>query len=343
MPVKQSALYAIGATPKLVQSLQYYPENMQPGKKYPAFIFFPGRGETANDGPIDLLYKNGPFALIKTGWKPPFILIGVHSFNDFPTASEVAAALLGIYRISGIDTANLFGCGLSAGAQTWFKWACYTPNAKNFIRAMILMSSPALGALYTTFKDRLDPIPVYIFHGDNDNVCPLKNIEPMYKAMSIANKNTTLVVYKGGHGGWNAFFDPKTGVYDWALQFVVQPEAANTKVVETPPAPVPEPVNVLPMIKYIAADFTFVPGSYNLRPIFVYEGDKPATFTLPEPPIATPPFSFLFRNRTNQAVTFSKPLQKTSTETVAFLKAGTFEICFDGGKWHVVRYAVDNL
>ena len=63
----------------------------------------------------------------------------------------------------------------------------------------------------------LKDLPIWLFHGDKDEVIPLENSQSIYKVLKPVNKNIKLTVYKGvDHNSWDRAYDDNE-LYKWML------------------------------------------------------------------------------------------------------------------------------
>ncbi len=63
----------------------------------------------------------------------------------------------------------------------------------------------------------LNDVPVWAFHGDKDNVVPVKESEDMVEAVKGRGADAKLTVYpEAGHDSWTATYD-NPELYDWLL------------------------------------------------------------------------------------------------------------------------------
>jgi len=199
------------------KALIYIPEGLV--GKVPAVVFYPGMGETANDGSISLLYRFGPAYFIKKGWKPNFIVVAVHSKKDFPPSSEVDGVLTAL--LANHPVSKIYGTGLSAGGKTWLNYVKYCAAPQ--VAALVIMSAPGVGGATGPFKN----IPVWFIHAYNDLVCKYAPIEAMYLDMKAKGYDVKLTRIKStasrGHGNWNYYYTYKPDyrldeiIYNWLL------------------------------------------------------------------------------------------------------------------------------
>lgn len=235
-----------GSTPAPWGFVEYLPVdyNDDPNKLFPLIIHLSGHGERGN-GTSDLnkVTRNGPLNLIKNGnWPvlnengdPPaenFIIIGPQSSGGFYNAtrqSQLIEYILDTYRA---DPNRVYVLGLSAGG--YGVWGV-VGNYPELIAAGIAIcgSGRAVEDFACDWKD----VPIWAFHGDNDNQVGLSGSTRPVNAVNSCNPppdpKAKLTVYPGaGHNVWTRTYnlsgmgtgrndyDPfDMSIYDWLLQY----------------------------------------------------------------------------------------------------------------------------
>lgn len=260
----------------------YTPDNTT--GNLPAFVFFTGKGESGMD--VSLIDRNGPFYWITNkGWKPNFIVICVQvNQNQAPgPLALVQAALTNladpIYRI---DWNKWYLTGLSYGAATLIGYIQGQTDTlfrkPAAIMPMSINMSPMAGSRYDAQYTiggtdiRFKSIPSWGFCGTADSF--YETMHKFWLALAKAGGTTKWTEDNIGHGPWNQWYDPATGIYDWALQYS-NSATANPPVVVPPPVviPPPPPIVVPPAKTTIfsislidSKKFTlFNDGSYSLQ------------------------------------------------------------------------------
>ena len=96
--------------------------NLNPTKKYPTIIFFPGLGEIGTNA--SLVIANGPGAYISQGWNGnvkigndsiKFIVISLQPINMYPPESAMQTRIQTLKSLYRIDSTKLYLTGLSHG------------------------------------------------------------------------------------------------------------------------------------------------------------------------------------------------------------------------------------
>lgn len=221
----------------------YTPDDYTSSKKYKAFVFVPGKGETGTT--ISALYKNGPLFYIKPGWKPPFIVVAIQPKKDeWISAASIFNVMTSIEALYSLEEKFSIS-GLSLGGWAALNFAGMGKEYAKKIDAIISFSAPVDQWDTKNFAG----IRAWGIHGSNDNSVNIDSHENFIK--SIGGRFTK---YAGGHSGWNKFYDPNwkengESIYDFAMKGVVAPP------VDPPPPP---PVDTKPKVLYeLYTDFTY--------------------------------------------------------------------------------------
>lgn len=107
-----------------------------------------------------------------------------------------------------VDPSRIYLTGLSLGGQgAWF-WAARTPER---FAALV----PVCGRTDPAAADRLKNVPIWAFHGADDDVVPPGESEAMVKALRAVGSQAELTMLEGvGHDSWTpAYRDP--ALYAW--------------------------------------------------------------------------------------------------------------------------------
>jgi len=237
----------------------------------PAFIFFPGSGESGSDS--SKLYINGPLKFIKAGWKPNFIVVGVQTNVTWgpdpglpPTFVKAAIDQLldGTHRI---DKNKFYLTGLSNGCAYSMRYLQGQSDVGFHQPAAAILFSMNMWAQKGLANDtsKIDPsttdirfskIGMWGFCGKSDNFYDTESL--FFSQLIAAKYPAKFTPYAGGHGGWNTFYDPNykeagQSIYDWALGFTAN---TSTTPVVTPPPVVTDPAPVTKTIKSVLVTYS---------------------------------------------------------------------------------------
>ena len=193
--------------------LLYLPAGFDPhdAKKYPLLIFMHGSGESGHD--LSRLKGQGPLMIVETQKNFPFILASPQapeSYAGFDPA-VLNAMLDELIERLPIDVERVYLTGLSMGGEWSYGWASMNPGRFAAI-------APISGAWDTDAACALKDIPVWAFHGANDDIVPTADDQAMVEAINKCGGHARITIYPDvGHGAWiPAYADPH--LYEWLLE-----------------------------------------------------------------------------------------------------------------------------
>ena len=78
---------------------------------------------------------------------------------------------------------------------------------------------PICGGTIRNQIKNLVKIPIWMFHGEKDDVIPVESSILIYQYLNKKNKNTLLTVYPNiTHDSWTKTYENEK-IYDWLLSF----------------------------------------------------------------------------------------------------------------------------
>jgi len=188
--------------------------------RYPLVLFLHGSGEAGDD--IEQVKVSGPPKLAAAGRAYPFILASPQARNRVERFDPLVldALLDELLERLPIDQDRIYLTGLSMGGMWSYGWASLRPERFAAI-------APVSGDWEAADACRFKHIPVWAFHGAEDDVVPLAGDQAMVEAINACGGNARITVYpEVGHDAWTAAYnDPQ--LFEWLLQQRRQP---------TPPA-----------------------------------------------------------------------------------------------------------
>ena len=111
-----------------------------------------------------------------------------------------------------VDSNRIYGTGLSMGGLGTLAMAIREPN---LFSAII----PICGGTDMKNIHRLDNLPIWLFHGDRDDVIPLDNSILIYQALRSKNEHILLTVYGDVyHDSWTQTYENEA-IYKWLLKY----------------------------------------------------------------------------------------------------------------------------
>jgi predicted peptidase len=231
-PVKAQSIlsYTKGVYRTDTDSLPYrllYPLHYNEHKKYPIVLFLHGAGQRGSDNEVQL--TGVPKTLVDSVARekyPCFILAPQCPKNDvwakfphFPeslqttslpttSAGAVLAELDLLIKQLPIDTKRIYITGYSMGGEGSFDFLTRRPD---LFAAAIPISSVA----DTSRAKFISQIPLWAFHGDQDDVNDVKYSRLMIDALKRHKGTPIYTEYPGiKHNIWNKAYN-EPGLFDW--------------------------------------------------------------------------------------------------------------------------------
>lgn len=204
----------------------HVPAKQEPGVKQPLVVFLHGVGERGSDNEAQTSYS---FFKAKTGviaqslsagafvlapqapltdkwikikkWKDPSYRFSV---QPEPSMAAVAALIKKIATDYSIDPRRIYLTGLSMGAFGVFDLLTREPGLFAAALAVCGRGDPAVAKVFAG-------VPLYMVHGDKDNVVPVSYSRAMASALKKLGATPILKELEGvGHNSWDsAFTDPQ--------------------------------------------------------------------------------------------------------------------------------------
>jgi predicted peptidase len=204
---------------QITQSVQldyllYLPTGYEddPGKHWPLILYLHGAGAQGND--LELIKANGIPYNLENGHALPFIVacpqcpknshwtLHIEALNAL--LSEVAAR----YRV---DESRIYLTGISLGGAG--SWMLAGAHPERFAAV-----APVAGRIVPLPLQRFKNLPVWAFHGEEDDAIPVSEAQRTIDALTAMGCNVQLTVFPGvGHDCWRQTYDNPT-LYDWFLK-----------------------------------------------------------------------------------------------------------------------------
>lgn len=220
-PGEQGAQTFQREVPVKLPYLLYLPKDYEQQKVWPLLLFLHGAGERGDD--LQLVKVHGPPKLIANGSDFPMIVVSPQCPADkWWQAAHLSALLDQIEQDYKVDQERIYLTGLSMGGFGTWALAAYEPHR---FAAIVPICGGGDG-----FRTRFYPqLPVWAFHGADDDVVPLVNSQLMVDAQKQHGGQPKLTVYPdAGHDSWTATYD-NAEVYEWLLSQRRQETAAGSK------------------------------------------------------------------------------------------------------------------
>ncbi len=190
--------------------LLYVPENL-PKENRKLMIFLHGAGERGED--LEVVKVNGVPKLLAQGMDIPAVVICPQCPSDIVWTNIVFAVKELIDKTVEefeIDKNLITITGISMGAfGTWEMGLTYP--------GLFAAMAPVCGGGMSWRTALLRDIPIWAFHGDCDDLVPIKNSLDMVDGVNANGGNAKLTIFHGiGHDSWTPAYE-ETTVIDWLL------------------------------------------------------------------------------------------------------------------------------
>jgi len=212
----------------------YVPREYDPGKAWPTIVFLHGAGESGTDGLKPVIQGLGSAIM----WSPerwPFLVVIPQKpdiRHQWEQHDEAVMAMLARARKDyNVDGKRIYLTGLSQGGYgTWVlgarhadTWAAIAPicgYAGGFSRREpdipANLPKPFTGTLADIGRPLKD-MPVWAFHGEADNVVPVKETKDLVAAVKEAGGDPKMTLFPDiDHNSWDKAYR-EMDLYAWFL------------------------------------------------------------------------------------------------------------------------------
>lgn len=196
-----------------MQYLLYLPQEYEVDttKLFPLLLFLHGSGESGEN--IEKVKTHGPPKLIAEGKNFPFIVLSPQNpdINKLWDAEAVSALLENIESTYRIDPTRIHLAGLSRGAYGAWQVAIQNPNK---FASLIVISGVSPGYYVKWLKNT----PIWVFHGEDDDVIPVTESDNAVKELQGNGQNVKYTRYPNtGHDAWTRTFE-NPELFKWVLE-----------------------------------------------------------------------------------------------------------------------------
>jgi predicted peptidase len=179
-----------------------------PGTRWPLVLFLHGAGERGSD--LALLDRTG-LTKLAAERSLPFVLVAPQVSSEEIWSTPALATLLDrlVSQLS-IDLDRVYLTGLSMGG--FGAWDLATTQPERFA-ALVSIS----GGGNPVSACRLRHVPVWLVHGQQDDVIPVEESELLARRLQTCGGRVRLTVYPdAGHDAWSRTYgDP--AFFEWLL------------------------------------------------------------------------------------------------------------------------------
>ena len=183
-------------------------------ESYPLVLFLHGAGERGSDNAKQLKHGAPEFSTQANRRKYPCFVVAPQCpqgkfWTQFDSVlRELLASLQKEFRV---DAKRLYATGLSMGG--FGTWGLITKSPELFAAA-----APICGGGDDKLAEKLVKLPIWVFHGDQDNVVKPEQSRKMVSAIEKAGGKPKYTEYPGvGHDSWTkTYADPE--FMSWLFQ-----------------------------------------------------------------------------------------------------------------------------
>jgi predicted peptidase len=164
----------------------------QTSTAYPLLLFLHGRGECGDN--LELVKRHGPPKLADSTTKPaflePFIVLSPQCPADQDWSAKGLIVLLDeATQQLRIDPSRIYLTGISMGAYGAWRLALAQPQR-------FAALCPICGGGEPELVDRLQDIPIWIFHSAGDSIVPVSESDRMFTALQHCNADVIYTRYR---------------------------------------------------------------------------------------------------------------------------------------------------
>ena len=189
-----------------------FPKNYNKGqqKDWPLILFLHGANERGNN--ITIINRHGPPKVARK-MKLPFVILAPQCDNEEYWETKKVIDLLGLaIEQHSINPKKVYLTGLSMGGFGTWQVASHYPERFAAI-------APVCGGGTRQIANDLVNMPVWIFHGEKDNIIPVSKSIEMAEALEQAGNKVELTIYPNvGHDSWTQTYE-NPELYDWFQKF----------------------------------------------------------------------------------------------------------------------------
>jgi predicted peptidase len=206
------------AKPVRLRYLLWLPDGYeaQDGLTWPLILFLHGRGERGAD--LSFVTRHGLPARLAQGFALPAIVAAPQCPGncDWTLHDDALLALLDELSASyQVDRSRIYLTGLSMGGRE--AWRLAASNPSRFAALVPICGRRPDGVRSIEDTRPLCELPIWVFHGAQDQVVPIEESNEIVAALRTYGANVRYTVYPdAGHDSWTqAYAEPD--LYTWLL------------------------------------------------------------------------------------------------------------------------------
>lgn len=196
-----------------MQYLLYLPKSYETDTtvSFPLLLFLHGSGESGDN--IEKVKTHGPPKLIDNGTEFPFIVLSPQNpdINKLWDDNAIILLLDNIQKNYRVDSKRIHIAGLSRGAYGVWQVAIQNPTR---FASLVAICGVAPGFYVKWLKN----LPIWVFHGEDDDVIPVSESDNVVKELQDNGQNVRYTRYPNtGHDAWTQTFD-NPELLKWMLE-----------------------------------------------------------------------------------------------------------------------------
>ncbi len=221
MQVAKQFIWTVGENERKIRInyLLYQPEEYNKNKTWPLVVYLHGAGERGNN--LEKVRRASLPTLAEQKRDFPFVMISPQCPKDRSWVPERVLALIEhICTNWSVDRQRIYLIGFSMGGFGTWRTAAVEPER---FAAIV----PIAGGGDTKHANRLVGLPIWAFHGDNDECVPLKASQEMVEAVQAAGENPKLTIFEQAGHGIPAMVFAKEDLWNGSLPSSVECQERN--------------------------------------------------------------------------------------------------------------------
>ncbi|MEO0571053.1 MAG: PHB depolymerase family esterase [Bacteroidota bacterium] len=199
---------------QLSENLQYYlyyPDDYfsQEDQDFGLLLFLHGGGEAGQE--LNELKKNGPPKMMADGYPFPFLVLAPQNPHKkkWWNIQAVNQLVDVVVENNRVDKDRIYLTGLSRGGSAAWDMAVQYPE-KFAALAVVCGMAPTPYAHWLNKE-----MPIWVFHGTEDNVIPVSESDSMVKKLKEMDFSVRYDRYEGvGHNSWSRAY-ANDELYEW--------------------------------------------------------------------------------------------------------------------------------
>lgn len=198
-------------TPVDLKYWAWLPKGEKPAAGWPLMVFLHGAGERGDN--LELVKKHGPPRLAgKNPALDSFFLIAPQCpAGRWWDTVAVKKLIDQTVAAQPVDRSRIYITGISMGG--FGTWTLLKDHPELMAAAM-----PICGGGDPASVEKFKEVPIWTFHGDQDEAVPLQRSVEMVEALRKVNGKIEFTVYPGvRHDSWTQTYD-NPAVYAWFLK-----------------------------------------------------------------------------------------------------------------------------